>query len=116
MDVHTVHRVRKLPEEIGFFREEWKKLEKSYFFQFLPEESGKNWNKVEETGRNNYMKPNKDTNKLVEISFKILECQCKSVFHKFREFCKVPVLGPVLSSTFHYFMYSRPKHAQMPTP
>ena len=47
-----VYRVRKLPEEIGFFREEWKKLEKRYFFQFLPEESGKNWKKVEETGRN----------------------------------------------------------------
>ena len=41
-------RVQKLPEEIGFFREEWKKLEKRYFFQFLPEESGKNWKKVEE--------------------------------------------------------------------
>ena len=45
-------RVRKLPEEIGFFPEEWKKLEKRYFFQFLPEESGRNWKKAEETGRN----------------------------------------------------------------
>ena len=41
-------RVWKLPEEIGFFREEWKKLEKRYFFQFLPKESGKNWKKLEE--------------------------------------------------------------------
>ena len=64
-------RVRKLPEEIDFFREEWKKLEKWYFFQFLLEESGK---KLEESGRNwkKYMKPNKDTNKLVEISSQIL--------------------------------------------
>ena len=38
-------RVRKLPEEICFFPEEWKKLEKRCFFQFLPEETGRNWKK-----------------------------------------------------------------------
>ena len=46
----TESRVQELPEEIGFFPEEWKKLERRwYFFQFLPEESG---NKLEESGRN----------------------------------------------------------------
>ena len=48
--LHANIRVQKLPEEIGFFPEEWKKLEKRYFFHFLPEE--KNWKKVEEIGRN----------------------------------------------------------------
>ena len=38
---------RKLPEEIDFFREEWKKLDKRYFLQFLPEET----EKKKKTGR-----------------------------------------------------------------
>ena len=42
---HILCRVWKLPDEIGFFPEEWKKLEKRCFFQFLPEESGRNWKK-----------------------------------------------------------------------
>ena len=49
--ISTCVRVRKLPEETGFIREEWKKLEKRYFLQFLPEESGKTgrkWKKLEE--------------------------------------------------------------------
>ena len=88
---------------------------------FLPVSSGRKWKKLEESGRNwkKYMKPNKDTNKLVEISFKILLSNtgmsmqiCISQISGIL----LPVLGPVLSSTFHYFMYSRPKHAQMPTP
>ena len=41
---------------------------------FLPVSSGRKWKKLEESGRNwkKYMKPNKDTNKLVEISSQIL--------------------------------------------
>ena len=56
-------------EEIGFFPEEWKKLEKRCFFQFLPEESGRNWKKVEETGN---MLSNVNANKVLERSSQIL--------------------------------------------
>ena len=38
---------------------------------FLPVSSGRKWKKLEESGRNVCMKPNKDTNKPVEISFQI---------------------------------------------
>ena len=65
------------------------------------------------------MKPNKDTNKLVEISFKILLSNTgmsMQIYISQISGILLPVLGPVLSNTFHYFMYSRPKHAQMPTP
>ena len=35
-------RVGFLPEEMYFFQDARKKLENSYFFQFLPEETGRN--------------------------------------------------------------------------
>ena len=35
-------RVGFLPEEMYFFQDAQKKLENSYFFQFLPEEIGRN--------------------------------------------------------------------------
>ena len=48
---------------LGFFRKKpissrtpgrnWKKLEESGFFHFIPEESGRNWNKVKDTTRIN---------------------------------------------------------------
>ena len=38
----SVTRVGFLPEEMYFFQDARKKLENSYFFQFLPEETGRN--------------------------------------------------------------------------
>ena len=57
-------------EKIGFFREEWKKLEKV----FLPVSSGRNWEnwkKVNETGRNRYV-INGAFKKVLERSSQIL--------------------------------------------
>ena len=71
--VHSLsYRVRKLPEENGFFREEWKKLEKRYFFQFLPEKTGRNWKKLEETGRNVYPFKQVDTISVVTRQILVL--------------------------------------------
>ena len=48
---------------------------------FLPVSSGRKWKKLEESGRNwkKYMKPNKRTSKLVEISFQILLSNTESM-------------------------------------
>ena len=50
------NRVGFLPEETYFFQDTWKKLEKTgskWFFHFIPEESGRNWNKVKDITRVN---------------------------------------------------------------
>ena len=45
-ELSGITRVGFLPEEMYFFQDAWKKLENSYFFQFLPEETGRNWKKL----------------------------------------------------------------------
>ena len=42
-------RVGFLPEETYFFRDTRKKVEETYFFQFCPDKTGRNWTKVEKT-------------------------------------------------------------------
>ena len=55
------NRVGFLPEETYFFRDTRKKVEETYFFQFCPDKTGRNWTKLEKTmkevrnpGKNNY--------------------------------------------------------------
>ena len=40
-------RVGFLPEETHFFRDTRKKVEETYFFQFCPGKTGRNWTKLE---------------------------------------------------------------------
>ena len=47
------NRVGFLPEETYFFQDAWKKLEKTGRKWFIPEESGRNWNKVKDKTRIN---------------------------------------------------------------
>ena len=54
-------RVGFLPEETYFFRDTRKKVEETYFFQFCPDKTGRNWTKLEKTvkdvrnaGKHNY--------------------------------------------------------------
>ena len=54
-------RVGFLPEETYFFRDARKKVEETYFFQFCPDKTGRNWTKLEKTmkevrnaGKNNH--------------------------------------------------------------
>ena len=42
-------RVGFLPEETYFFRDTRKKVEETYFFQFCPDKTGRNWTKLEKT-------------------------------------------------------------------
>ena len=44
-----VVRVGFLPEETYFFRDTRKKVEETYFFQFCPDKTGRNWTKLEKT-------------------------------------------------------------------
>ena len=34
---------------LGFFRDTRKKVEETYFFQFCPDKTGRNWTKLEKT-------------------------------------------------------------------
>ena len=95
--------------------EETEKGISSSFFRKKVEKTGRKWKKLEEM----YMKPNKDTNKPVEISFQILNTgmSMQIFISQISGILQGASAQPtVLSNTFHYFMYSRPKHAQMPTP
>ena len=47
--IFVVVRVGFLPEETYFFRDTRKKVEETYFFQFCPDKTGRNWTKVEKT-------------------------------------------------------------------
>ena len=51
-------RVGFLPEETYFFRDTRKKVEETYFFQFCPDKTGRNWKKLwkmsEMLEKNNY--------------------------------------------------------------
>ena len=42
-------RVGFLPEETYFFRDTRKKVEETYFFQYCPDKTGRNWTKLEKT-------------------------------------------------------------------
>ena len=44
-----IDRVGFLPEETYFFRDTRKKVEETYFFQFCPDKTGRNWIKLEKT-------------------------------------------------------------------
>ena len=46
--LHTA-RVGFLPEETYFFRDTRKKMEETYFFQFCPDKTGRNWTKLDKT-------------------------------------------------------------------
>ena len=43
------YRVGFLPEETYFFQDTRKKVEETYFFQFCPDQTGRNWTKLEKT-------------------------------------------------------------------
>ena len=45
----NIVRVGFLPEETYFFRDTRKKVEETYFFQFCPDKTGRNWTKLEKT-------------------------------------------------------------------
>ena len=97
------YRVWKLQQEIGFFREEWKKVEKN---------GRKRWKK--------YMKPNDYRNTVfgrkVPMQCEVLEYQCKYMSFTNSRILQGDSVVQYPYIVSHYFMYSRSSQKMLQCP